>query len=71
MEASFDLSNSVFWQNSGIYKNTGTFLWTVVPNSGLGKFRHGISIVEACYQLSSRKVDDRSVVNWTVVGQLS
>ena len=42
-----------------------------VLNSGLGKFRHGISIVETCYQLSSRKVDAQSVINWAVVGQLS
>ena len=32
-------------------------LWNFIPNSGLRKFRHGISIVEACYRLSSRKVD--------------
>ena len=30
-----------------------------------------ISIVEACYQLSSRKVDAQSVINWSVVGQRS
>jgi len=35
------------------------------------KFRHSISIVEACYQLSSRKLDAQSVINWAVVGQLS
>ena len=29
-----------------------------------------MSIVEACYQHSSRKVDAQSVINWTVVGQL-
>jgi len=28
-----------------------------------GKFRHGISIVEMCYKLSSRKVDTKSVIN--------
>jgi len=39
--------------------------------SRLRKFRHGISIVEACYQLSLRKVDAQSVINWAVVGQLS
>ena len=44
----------------------GTFL-----NSGLRKFRHGISIVETCYLLSSRRVDAQSVINWAVVGQLS
>jgi len=41
-----------------------------IPNSGLRKFLHGISIVEACYKLSSRKVDAQSVINWAVVGQL-
>jgi len=35
------------------------------------KFRHCISIVEAYYQLSSRKVDAQNVINCAVVGQLS
>jgi len=35
------------------------------------KFRHGISIVERCYQLSSRKVVAQSVINWTGIGQLN
>ena len=52
-----------------IYKNKGTFLWNFVLNSGFRKFRHGISIVETCYQLSSRMVDAQSVINWAVVGQ--
>jgi len=58
-----------------ISKNKGTSLWNFALNSGLRKFRHGISIVEMyCYQLrllSSRKVDAQSVINWAVVGQLS
>jgi len=29
----------------------------------------GISIVETCYRLRSRKVDAQSVINWTVVDQ--
>ena len=41
-------------------------LWTVKR-----KFRHSISIVRMCYQLSSRKLDAQSVINWTVVVQLS
>ena len=57
--------------NSVISKNKGTSLWNFVLNSGLRKFRHGISIVEPCYQLSSRKVDAPSVINWAVVGQLT
>ena len=44
---------------------------TETPNSGLRKFRHGISIVETCYRLISRKVDAQSVINWAVVSQLS
>ena len=52
-------------------QNKGTSLWNFVLKSGLRKFRHGISIVETCYQLSSRKVDAQSVINWAVVGQLS
>ena len=35
--------------NSVISKNKGTPLWNFVLNSGLRKFRHGISIVETCY----------------------
>jgi len=50
---------------------TLTSLWNFVLNSGVRKFRHGISIVETCYRLSSRKVDAQSVINWTVVCQLS
>jgi len=30
-------------------------------------FSFGTSIVETCYQLSSRKADAQSVINWTVV----
>jgi len=50
---------------------------TVLPSGTLShtpdfkKFCFGISIVETCYRLSSRKVDAQSVINWTVVGQLS
>ena len=55
----------------GYLQNKGTSFWNFVLNSGLKKFRHGISIVQTCYQLSSRKVDAHSVINWTVVGQLS
>jgi len=69
MWASFHPSYTVLKGNSVISKNKGTSLWNFVLNSGLRKFRHGISIVETCYQLSSRKVD--SVINWAVIGQLS
>jgi len=51
-------------------KNKGTSLGNFAPNSGFRKFRHCISIVEACYKLSSRKVHAQIVINWTVVGQL-
>jgi len=57
--------------NSVISKNKGTSLWNFVLNSGLRKFRHGISIVETCYQHNSRKVDAQIVIIWAVVGQLS
>jgi len=69
--ASFHPSYTVLKGNSVISKNKGTSLWNFVLKSGLRKFRHGISIVETCYQLSSRKVDAHSVINWAVVGQLS
>ena len=71
MWASFHLSYTVLKGNSVISKNKGTSLWNFVLNSGLRKFRHGISIVETCYQLSSIKVDAQSVMNWAVVGPLS
>ena len=64
-------SYTVLKGNSVISKNKGTSLWNFVLNSGLRKFRHGISIVETCYQLNSRKVDAHSVINWAVVGQQS
>jgi len=64
-------SLTLFYGNSGIYKNKRTSFWNFFINSGFRKFRHSISIVEASYQLSSTKVDAQSVINWTVVGQLS
>jgi len=54
-----------------MYKNKGTSLCNFVPNSGLGKLCFGISIVETYYRLSWRKMDAPSVINWTVLGQLS
>ena len=71
MTASFHPYYTVLKGNSVISKNKGTSLWNFVLKSGIRKFRHGISIVETCYQLSSRKVDAQSVINWAVVGQLS
>ena len=61
--ASSHPSYTVLKGNSVISKNNGTSLWNFVLNSGLGKFRQDISIVETCYQLSSRKVDAESVIN--------
>ena len=71
------MNRAVFWHGASFYlfytaglrifKNKGTSLWKFVQNSGLRKFCIGISIVE----LSSTKVDATSVINWTVVGQLS
>jgi len=55
------------YRNSGISKNKGTSLRNFVQNSGLRKFCN----VETCYQLSSTKVDARSVINWTVVDLLN
>ena len=57
MWASFHPSYTVLEENSVISKNKGISLWNFVLNSGLRKFRHGISIVETCYQLSSSLVD--------------
>jgi len=61
--ASIHPSYTVLTGNSAISKNKGTSLWNFVPNSGLRKFYFGISIVETCYQLSSRKVDAQSAIN--------
>jgi len=70
MWASFHPSYTVLKGNSVISKNKG-HLWNFVLNSGLRKFRHSISIIKTCYQLSSRKVDAQSVINWAVIVQLS
>ena len=53
-------------------KNKGTSLWNFSQTPDLENFAtvYRVSIVEACYQLSSRKVDAQSVINWAVVGQL-
>jgi len=46
---------------------SGTFFL----NSGLRKFRRGISIVEHVINLARERPDAQSVINWTVVGKLS
>ena len=71
MGASFYLSYSALKENSGNSKNKNTPVRNFVPNSGLVKVCFGMSIVEICYRFSSRRVDAPSVINWTVVGQLS
>ena len=73
MLAFFHPSCTVLKGNLVMSKNKGTSLWNYVLNSGFRKCRHGIdrSIVETCYQLSSRKVDAQTVINWAVVGQRS
>jgi len=53
MLASFHPSYTVLKGNSVISKNKGTSLWNFVLNSGLRKFRHGISIVETRNVLST------------------
>jgi len=63
---SFDQSHTVL-RKFRSHKNKCTSLRKFFRNSGVQKFRHVISIVE----LSSRKVDAQSVINWTAVGQLS
>jgi len=67
MGASFCQSYTVLKGNSGISKYKGTSLWNFVLNFGLRKFCFGISVVETCYQLSSRKLGAQSVIHWTVV----
>jgi len=64
MEASFDQSYTLCFKEIQVPSKlrvlpSGTFFL----NSGLRK--------KTCYQLSSRKQVAASVINWTVVGQLS
>jgi len=76
------LGSSCFWHgcffrpvlHCVIRKFEYIYKHTVLPSRTLSltpDFRHGISIVKKWYQLSSRKADAQSVINWTVVGQLS
>jgi len=73
MRASSHLSYTVLkGKSEGISKNMGTSFWNFVPDSGLQKIflRHRSSKVLSTYwQLD--KVDAGSVINWTVVSQLS
>jgi len=70
MRASFQDYYNVLKRNPYIFRIKGTSLCNIVPYSGLRKFRHGISIVDVLLTYS-RKVDAHSVINWTVVCQLS
>jgi len=69
MRASFHTSYTVLKGNLGISKNKGTSFWNFGPNSH--KFCFGILILETCYRLSLRKMDAQSMINGTVVSQLS
>ena len=71
MAASFDQSYTVFYANSGIYKNKGTSIWDFFSKLWTFKIPPRQIDRRACYQLSLTKVDPQSVINWTVVGQLS
>ena len=73
LRAFFHPSYTVLKGNSVISKNKGTSLWNFSQTPDLENFAavYRVSIVEACYQLGSRKVDAHSVINWAVVGQLS
>ena len=53
-------------------QNKGSSLWKFVQISGLRrKCCFKMSTVETCYWLSSTKLDAPSVINWTVVCQVS
>jgi len=67
MRASFQLSYTLLKRNS-VTLNIRVLSSGTLSNL---EFCFGISIVEMCYRLSTRKVDAPSVINWTVVGQLS
>ena len=66
METFSDQSYSVFWENSGIYKNTDTSLWNFFLNSGLRKFdsayrsSNALSTqLERCRRSERDKLDSR------------
>jgi len=67
MRASFQLSYTVLKRNS-VTLNIRVLSCGTLSNL---EFCFGISIVEMCYRLSTRKMDAPSVINWTVVDQLS
>ena len=60
MSASFHPSYTVLKGNSVISKIKGTSLWNFVLNSGLRKFRHGISIVERAINLARERRTPRA-----------
>ena len=64
--ASFYLSYTFCQENSSklISKSNYAFLWNCVPNSELGKFRHGTSIVATCCQLKICPMWMLSVITW-------
>ena len=64
-------NKTVLERNSGISRNKLLLSTVTSPQTPDGLILHRLSIVETCYQLSSRKVDAQSVINWTVGGQLS
>jgi len=71
MRAFFHEYYTVLKRNPGIFSIKATSIWNIVPNSGLRKFRHGISIVERAINLAWERWTLRdSVINWTVVCQL-
>ena len=50
---------TVLKEKSVILKNKGTSLWNFVINSGLRKFRNGISIVETYLEKGGRSERDK------------
>jgi len=78
VKASFSVFYIAFYGNSGtVYAKirvlfTGTLSSTLELNVVMAwKCCHGMSVVAACCQLTSTKMDAFSVINRTIVSQLS
>ena len=70
VDASFYQSYTVLQGNSATYKNKGTFVWNFFLNSGLRKFRHGISVAEHAINCDSLLACDSSSL-WPTHGALN
>jgi len=74
MGASFHVSYTELKGNSGIYKNKSTSLWNFAQTPDLEDFATAYRSSKRVISLARErweKVDAQSMINWTVVSQLS